>query len=207
MRLCALEAEVDMKNNKGMTIMEIVVSIALISIVLIFLMSLFIQVRSTHNESNVKSDYEMLAANTIKAIGDDIDKYGLYDVVYEQAGDKSSVIFTFNAFRLNHLDDRVKKVLRVYFRNNNYYISYTYESKYTADITSAERITGMVRELPINAYLDSSNYILLERTRIGEDELIEVKIPIEDEHGNIYDINVYGLIKKMASTNVESEQT
>ncbi len=196
MRLFALEVGVDMKlNKKGMSMVEIIVSIALISIVLTFLMNLFLRIRTTYNQSAVQADYNILVANIVKAIGDDIDNYGLSEIEYETEGNKSAIILTFNAFRLNHLSDRIRKVLRVYFRNNKFYISYSYESKYTLDITSVERSTSVIREMPDDVVVDSSNYIELTKTSIGIDVLTEIKVPMGDANGNIYDINVFGLIK------------
>ena len=182
-------------NKKGMTMVEIIVSISLLSIVLIFLMGLFVKIRTTYNQSIIKSDYDILVANILNAIGDDIDEYGLYGVDYENSEEKSVVIFTYDTFRSSHLSDRIKKILRVYFKNNRFYISYAYESKYTPDITSLERISGVVREMPSDVSVDRSNYIELYKTPVGMDVLVEVKIPLSDSQGNIYDINTYGLIK------------
>lgn len=184
-------------DKKGMTMVEIILSVALISIVLIFLMGLFLKVRGTYNMSKIQSNYDMLGSNIIKAIGNDIDNYGLKDVRYETAGDKSSVVLTFNTFRPQHLSERIQKVLRVYFKNNIYYISYAYESQYTSDITSVERVSGVIRELPSDVVIDSSNYIELTTQNLGNgDRVVGLKVPMSTEKGNVYDINVYGLIKK-----------
>ena len=65
-----------------MTLIEIIVTITLLGIVLLFLMNLFLKVRNTYNKSSVQADYNMLVATMIKAIGNDIDDYGLYSVEY-----------------------------------------------------------------------------------------------------------------------------
>lgn len=183
-------------DKKGMTMIEIILSIALISIVLIFLMSLFLKVRGTYNQSKIQSNYETLGANVIKAIGNDIENYGLYSVEYDTDSDaNSAVIFTFNTFRPQHLSERIKKVLRVKFDENKYILSYMYESKFTTSITSTERVTGVLRELPSDVIVDSSKYIELTKHNLGVDTLVEIKVPMSNEKGTIYDINVYGLIK------------
>ena len=182
-------------NKKGMTMMEIIVSIALISIVLIFLMNLFIRVRGTYNQSKIQSDYDMLVANIIKAVGNDIDTYGLRSIEYETPGKKDALILTFNTFRPYNLSERIRKVLRVYFKDNKFYISYAYETDYTDNITSNERVTGVIREIPPDVVIDSSNYIELTTKNINPDRAIEIKIPMATAKGNIYDINIYGIIE------------
>ena len=47
-----------MRNrNKGFTLVEIIISIALISIVLIFLFSLLVDVKDMNDEASINSDY------------------------------------------------------------------------------------------------------------------------------------------------------
>lgn len=192
-------------DKKGMTLVEIIVSLALISIVLIFLMNLFIKVRGTYNQSKIQSDYEILTSNIIKAVGDDIENYGLYSVEYENTSAKSAVILTFDEFRPTKLSERIKKVLRVYYKNNHYYISYSYESSSspestlasrTDNITSKERVTSNIRPIPTDVVIDSNKYINLEtKSESDGSKIIEINIPLANEKGNIYDINIFGIIK------------
>lgn len=190
-------------NKKGMTMMEIIVSIALISIVLVFLMNLFLKVRETYMQSKIQANYDMLVANIIKAVGNDIDTYGLRSVEYETPGKKDAIILTFNTFRPYHLSERIKKVLRIYFRNNTYYISYAYEAEYTDNINSNERVTSIVREIPPDVVIDSSNYIELESKNINPDKIVEIKIPMSNARGSVYDINIYGIIEPEITRDAE----
>lgn len=183
-------------NKKGMTLIEIIVTITLLGIVLLFLMNLFLKVRNTYNKSSVQADYNMLVATMIKAIGNDIDDYGLYSVEYENLEKRDAIILTFNSFRPSNLSERIKKIVRVEFKNNEYYISYSYESAYTKNITSMERISGVIREMPDGVYVDKDNYLFFEKSSLGRDDIVKICIPMENEFGNVYDINVYGLIKK-----------
>lgn len=176
-------------DKKGMTMVEIIVSVALISIVLIFLMNLFVKVRSTYAQSKAQSDYEILVSNVIKAIGDDIDKYGLRSVKYKDEGSKSSIILEFNSFRPTQLSERIKKVLRLYFVNNHYYINYSYDATLSANLTSDERVTSVIREIPDDVVIDSKNYIELK----SKNDMIEIKVPMSNSKGTVYDINVYGV--------------
>lgn len=193
-------------NKNGMTLVEIIVSIALISLVLIFLMGLFIKVRGTYNQSKIQSDYEILTGNIIKSVGDDIENYGLYSIEYENPSKKDALIFTFDEFRETKLSERIKKTLRVYFRNNKYYISYSYETSASfnstpasriENITSKERVTSNIRPIPEDVVIDSKNYIDLEKkVEADGSEIIKIKIPLSTAKGNIYDINIFATILK-----------
>lgn len=176
-------------NKKGVTMVEVIVSVALISIVLIFLMGLFIKMRGVYNQSKIKADYEMINGLIIKAVGEDIENYGLKSVKYKDSNKKDALIFTFNEFRPTQLSSRIQKVLKVYFKNNTYYISYTYEADITPNITSAERVTGVIREIPDDVIIDPTNYISLT----NKGSINKIKVPLSDSKGNIYDINIYGI--------------
>ncbi len=63
-----------MKNNKGMTLIEIIISIVLISIVLIFIFALLINVRNINEESTINTTYLMNKALVIKDIEEDLQK-------------------------------------------------------------------------------------------------------------------------------------
>ncbi len=180
-------------NKKGMTLVEIIVSIALISTVLIFLMSLFLNVRNTYVTSKAEADYDMLLSTFIKAIGDDIEKYGLIGVEYKAgSGNKNEVIFEFNAYRPSKLSQRIKKVLKVYPTvRDSYQISYVYDATVTEDIVSNERITNVVRETPEGGIIDPYEPIQIKPL---ESKAVEVKIPLINENGTNYDINIYALL-------------
>lgn len=61
-------------NKKGMTLVEIIISIALISIVLIFLFSLLVNVRDINSSSEVNTTYLINKALILKNIEEDLDK-------------------------------------------------------------------------------------------------------------------------------------
>lgn len=64
-------------NNKGITLVEIIISVALISIVLVFLFSLLIQVNNENSENEVKSTYLVNQSTFIKQIEEDFLDYNL----------------------------------------------------------------------------------------------------------------------------------
>ena len=61
-------------NKKGITLVEIIISIVLISIVLIFLFSLLITVKDINDESEVNSTYLINKSLILKNIESDLDK-------------------------------------------------------------------------------------------------------------------------------------
>lgn len=180
-------------NKKGMTLVEIIVSLGLIAIVLTFLLNLFISVRGTYNTSKIQADYDIITATLIKTIGDDIENYGLRTVErISTAKNGSAVILTFDAYRPSKLSERIRKVLKVYQdTRGHYFISYAYDSKYTQNITSKERITNVARELPEDVIIDTRENIKINK--LGN-KAVEIKIPISNSRGTNYSINVYGLI-------------
>lgn len=61
-------------NKKGMTLVEIIISIALISIVLVFLFSLLVDVKDMNDEASINSDYLINKALILKNIEEDLDE-------------------------------------------------------------------------------------------------------------------------------------
>lgn len=61
-------------NKKGMTLVEIIISIALISIVLVFLFSLLVDVKDMNDEASINSDYLINKALILKNIEEDLYK-------------------------------------------------------------------------------------------------------------------------------------
>ena len=59
-------------NNKGITLIEIIISIVLISIVLIYLFSLLVAVNDINEESDINSTYLVNKALIIKNIEEDL---------------------------------------------------------------------------------------------------------------------------------------
>lgn len=180
-----------MQNKKGMTIVEIIVSIVLISIVLVFLMQLFLNLRGVTYQSQIDIDYEILAANIIKAVGKDIENYTVYKL---ERLDEKSVRIIFNEYRPTELAERITKILKIYEIDGKVFISYSYDSE---NLTSQERSDSIIRELPKNSILDDATQIKLNPSQdIFEtnEEIFEIKIPISTDKSVIYDINIYGVI-------------
>lgn len=173
-----------MKNNKGLTIIEIIASLALISIVLIFLIDLFLSVRMTYAKSRSKSDYEVFSNIIIKSVSHDIDKYELKD--YKLADDQKSLTLTYKKFRTNNPDENIIKVLKL----NDNSISYKYISG--IELNSDEKVENIVRDMPTN-YTNDYKISIKDET-INNIKYIEISIPLVDIENNKYDIHIYGKI-------------
>lgn len=68
------------KYNKGMSIVEILISICIISIVLALLFTLLIQVRHEDTDNNIQSNFIINQSTYIKTIEEDIVNYGIKSV-------------------------------------------------------------------------------------------------------------------------------
>ena len=66
-----------MKSNKGLTIVELVISIVIISIVLTFIMNLYIRVRNIQKSEAIAMEYELTKSIIIDSVGQDIINYGV----------------------------------------------------------------------------------------------------------------------------------
>ena len=64
----------NMKNNKGKTLVEIIISIALISIVLLFLFMLLVTVNDINLESEVNSNYLLNKYFFLKNVEEELSK-------------------------------------------------------------------------------------------------------------------------------------
>lgn len=178
-------------NKRGISMVEMIVSIALISIVIIFLMNLFLNVRMTYNLSKTASDYEIVVSTITKAVGSDIEKYGLYSI--EEGKNKLTLIY--DEYRPTKLSERIEKVLEVTkSEDGRYTISYGYDKEKTEDMTSDERITNVKRALPDGTTMNNDNFIKYESTLIEFESIVDIGIPIYDENGNNYSININGIM-------------
>lgn len=123
-------------NKKGITLVEIIISIALISIVLIFLFSLLVDVKDMNDEADLNSTYLINKSLMLKNIEEDLDGsdsltlttceindfYTTYNTYKDSLEDKQKanecIKFTF--------DDNTNGFLGIYYYKNkdSYVISY-----------------------------------------------------------------------------------
>lgn len=158
-----------MKNNKGMTLVEIIISIALISIVLLFLFMLLITVNDINDESEVNSSYLINKSLILKNIEEDLSKassitLSTCDVktdIYGNYNSSPSPYFTDKdnnskdnlkankCIKINYNDGSdVAKIGIYYYKNkNSYVISYIHGNvKATRLLTDFEKYNVTVNE-------------------------------------------------------------
>lgn len=199
-----------MKNNRGVTLIEIIASLALISIIIIFLINLFLSVRLTYSNSKTKTEYEIINSTIIKAVAHDIEKYKLYDYTIDNCignecePQNNSITLVYDEFREAKLNERKTKELKIEQKDNGtYYISYKYKVEPNKDasgniiiddktgepityLTSSEKSENVYKQIP-----KVSSPPQLSVKKLSGTNYIEISIPLKDEKGNSYDIHIY----------------
>lgn len=178
-------------NKKGTTLTEIIVSIGLISVILVFLINLFLNIKNVYITNKVQSDYQMVVSSIIDAVGTDIEKYGLKSVTCKDNGKRA--VLEFNEYRPTDLSQHIKKVIDLTEGDEGFIISYIYDKYETPNITAKERMTHVVRSIPKEAILNIGNYIQCN-TASYDVKVAKIKIPMITPEGTVYDINIYGLL-------------
>lgn len=158
-----------MKKSKGFTLVELLVSIVLISTVFIFIMNLFVRVRSFYNDELDKLKYEMNSSIISDYVMGDMKELRLNGVSIN--GD--NVVINF---------DGVTRYLKVKKVDDKYYI------EYANTLDSSDVI--VVREIPENAYI-SSPHITLNDLSVDSHQLYEIKIPMQNSTGVDYTIDLF----------------
>ncbi len=109
-----------MLNKKGLTIVEIIISVSLISIVLIFLFSLYTDVQDINYEATVNTDNMISKSLMIKRIEDDfINSQAIKALNSYTENGKKGVKFTFN--------DNTTATFTLYKTGSKYYMSYLHD--------------------------------------------------------------------------------
>lgn len=180
-----------MKNNKGMTLVEIIISIALISIVLLFLFMLLITVNDINDESEVNSSYLINKSLILKNIEEDLSKsnsitlstcnvkddiYGNYGVSSTYFTDKDNnskdnlkanrcIKIKYNDITDTD-DENIAKIGIYYYKNkSSYVISYIRGNiKATRLLTDFEKYNVTVNESDHTADLKNDFKIVLGNT-------------------------------------------
>ena len=197
-----------MKNNKGMTIIEIIICIMIVSIIVVFILNLLITVKNAGVENSNAADLIINQAVVVKAIEKDMNEYGLIDVetcngsVLASATGRKRVVPVDNNGNLpNNL-----YCLKLTYDNTmlgddnvGYVLQYTYD--YSGDASSQVRKNVVGYKRGINQTIRESSVIMNPSANPGEvttsctsasaaDALCSLKIvlPVFDEKGNKYDI-------------------
>lgn len=137
-------------NKKGITLVEIIISIALISIVLIFLFNLLVDVKDMNDEASINSDYLINKALILKNIEEDLDKA---DSLKLNTCEINDFYKTYNTYK-DSLEDKQKasECIKFIFNNDNSNVAhlgiYYYKNKDSYVISYIHGNTKATRLLP-----------------------------------------------------------
>lgn len=119
------------RDNRGMTIIEILVSICMIGLVLLLLFSMLAQIRHEDSNNNIQSNFIINQSTFIKAIEEDIVNYGVVSVSPCSLADANISSYTvvtgdeenFKCLRIEYGADYIKDKIG-YLMIYNYYTAY-----------------------------------------------------------------------------------
>ena len=212
------------KYNHGTSIVEILLSIIIISITLMALMGILISVRKDSESNQIQSQYVLNQSQFVQMIEDDITQYGVDLVsscdVYEVDMD---------SFNINDRNRRDFKCLRLnysadYLTDNIGYImilNYNYKYDNTNNNLKGKESSWMIRytrghydtngnwiplnshmsEFPDNTSLEGNTTVKFTRSDVGSNNIdaAKISIPITSQNGERYDINLPMLLKSTQS--------
>ena len=188
-----------MKNQKGVTIVEIVVSVALISLVIIFIFNLMITVKNINDDSNSSSTNIINQNIIIRKVQADFKDLELTKVDSCSSDDiKNLMVSNYNqktsyCLKLSYVGGEVGYLIYYSYHNNT--------SNKDLNIIGYSRENNVVlRETDIvpqnnNEDSENNNYPLKVNTSCPSDEsnancALNIIMPVVDSVGNNYDINL-----------------
>lgn len=106
-------------NNKGFSLVEMLVSISILSVVIIFMMHLFANIRNIYISNNEEFEYEILKSRVIKSISSDLNNNKL--ISYEKVNNKEIILhFESGSKNIKITDNNIR-----YYDENNEYLNET----------------------------------------------------------------------------------
>lgn len=207
------------KYNRGVTIVEILLSVCIIGIVLLLLFGMLLQVRNEDKNNNIQSNFIINQSTFIKTIEEDMTNYGVKAI---SNCDLSDVNINNGTVATGSEEDY--KCLRIeygadYLKDNvGYLIIYKYYSKYDivgtsykgkdakwmvkyargyysmcpdgqASKTSWKEEISIMKEMPAEVNLNEEPYVLYTAQQTGYNAGSLV-LPIVTLEGEHYDINL-----------------
>ena len=100
-----------MKNNKGFTLVEIIVSFSLTMIVVLFLFQIILTLKQVYTNNFVVSDLKIKQGNIVKMINNDFSMSNLEDVVGITPSNNNCYVITFSNDTRNICYDNKNNVL------------------------------------------------------------------------------------------------
>lgn len=193
-------------NKKGMTLVEIIVAISLISVVMIFLFQVLITVINGNKRNNTKSKTLISKAIVMKAVEHDLDAFGLSDnsgvvdcsnkienYLTIDSGSINQIIPAsarsedYYCVKLTYNEDNVKYndgYLLFYQNNNKGFLAYKRGKTTDQGFIIESQVIREIDAIPKN---DSSSNLI----KIAEESdlySLRINIPIIATDGNNYDL-------------------
>ncbi len=151
-------------NKKGYTLVELIVSMSLLSIIIIFMMSLLVNLKADENEQGIDTKALVLQATLSKTINSDINKL--------EAENFSSLVPA----------DENKKITKITFKDNTEkFITITNDKKIAYGTKDENTI---IKDLP-NGYLVKDMYVTNNSTG-----LMKIIIEVENKNNHKFDFNI-----------------
>lgn len=173
-----------MKNRKGFTVIELVVSFVLISIIVVGMLTIALRYRNDAQLSTQKLEVERYKDTLTKEIQEDILEYGVSDINYCTAGGSSiqtCLIFTFQDGTTKNLQLVNTNVLDRYIRYGGH--KFPIEEYFPIEPVGLE-----------DASIRLPSKIHFLREKVGENSVFKIDIPIDhvDLEGD-YGIHIVAL--------------
>ena len=208
------------KYNKGMSIVEILISICIIAIVLALLFTLLIQVRHEDTDNNIQSNFIINQSTYIKTIEEDIVNYGIKSVencTLADANIREDTVAkgqqdNIKCIKIVYAADYLKENVGFIFVYNHYR-SYDVENgnyvgkdaswviqymrgSYTCKNGQAQRSTWkspnpVMKEIPSEVDMSATPYVLYTAAAGSNTyNAASIVLPIVNLDGEHYDINL-----------------
>ena len=207
------------RYNKGVTIVEILLSIVIVGLVLVALFNLLISVRKDSESNQIQSQYVLNQSEYVQMIEEDITQYGVssvsscdvYDVDIDSFNINDQYRSDFKCIRIDYsadyLDDNIGYIMVL-----NYNYKYTNnggsligkESAWMIRYTRGHYdennkwvpLNTHMNEFPDNTSLEGKVSVTFNRSNPAESHLDAaiINIPIVSQSGEHYDINLSMLL-------------
>lgn len=176
-------------NKKGITLVEIIISVSLISIVLLFLFNLLIQVNNENSDNEVKSSYLVNQATFIKQIEEDFLEYEFKSGSSSCTVIKSSGTTSKDKLYLPKKKNNNIKCLKFIFGDTTYSYAYLflYEREDNKTILSYYR-GDFKQSVELEEFNWSDNTYSVSASNLGNEYAFS--LPIIGPNGNDYSINL-----------------
>lgn len=152
-----------MKNNKGVTIVELIVSISLITVVLVFLLRLLLTVKEMDDKSLSMLEYQEKSALIIRAVQEKIKDVKNCNFNLKNDQELNIICTDYNINLDLKISDRMISIIQMQEEEE-------YQDKYV---------------YPTNALIKS-----IKQINTNNDNLIMYKIDIYDDKNNNYPIEI-----------------